>query len=89
MFLSGESCQMLPVSLREQIRRGKHFIESNKWAQWIFYSVKDIVSIYIDLLKDIYIVITIVLAIANVESHCSIPPGFTSVIVYCIYGSFV
>ena len=86
---SGEACTFLPLRLVVGITRAKGFVENTAWTQWILYRVKDIASIYIDLLKDIYLVITIGLTIAGFESLRSFPTGFTSVVVYCLAGSII
>ena len=53
------------------------------WTYWLFNKVKSISSIYVDIIKDTFLMVSVLLIIGGPTSLLYFPKKLTSVVVYC------
>ena len=58
-------------------------------SYWLFNTVKNVSSIYIDMTKDILLMFTILIIIGGPTSLYYFPTKLTTVVVFCLYGTIV
>ena len=57
------------------------------WLTWIIKKIKDILVNYLDIFKDVYLLIIIFVTIGGFRALILFPNKITSVLVYCLWGS--
>ena len=89
-ILRRKSCVCFPLSVVTLIQKCltiKEFMERATRIGWLFGKVKAIAAIYIDILKDFYLLLIIFLTRVGIESLKMFPMNLTPVIVFCLFTS--
>ena len=64
-------------------------IDKTGWSFWIFRKVKNIASIYVDMSKDMLLMVTILIIIGGPTSLYYFPTKLTTGVVLCLFGTII
>ena len=70
----------------QRIEDGLNKVE---WLLWILKKIKETLSIYFDLFKDVYLLCIILITIGGFQALVSFPTKLTSVLVYSLSASII